>query len=104
MATPTLPPSVARYTELVAVSWLVEARLNCCNALQVFAFVRFKDATTSPVVGEMVGEPAALETEDTAPEPPPTQVPLIAKHPLERLRPFANVEVADDEVIFKRFA
>ena len=38
------------------------------SAVQVFAFPRFKEATTFPVVGEMVNVPSAFETEVTAPE------------------------------------
>ena len=32
---------------------------------------------------------------------PPTQVPLMEKHPAVRLRPLANVEVAEVEVMLR---
>ena len=65
----------------------------------MFTLPRLSYATTAPVVGEIVSEPSAFETDETAPPPlPVTHTPLIAKQPVERLIPFANVEDADDEV------
>ena len=43
----------------------------------LFAFVKLRDATTAPVVGEIVSVPSALDTDDTA-APPPTQTPETA--------------------------
>lgn len=74
-------------------SRVVEALLKVCNPVQVLALARFKEATTAPVVGEMVRVLSEFETEETAP-PPPTQVPLIAKQPAEILNPLLAVEVA----------
>jgi len=76
----------------------VEAFANCCNALQVLAFERFSEATTSPVVGEMVSEPSEFATEVTELAPLLTHEPLTLKQPPVRSMPFAKVEVADDEV------
>lgn len=101
VATPTLPPRVARYTELVAVNCVVEAFANCCNALQVLALLRLSDATTSPVVGEMVREPSELATEETTPLR--HDAPTLKQPPVSWM-PFAKVEVAKVEVIFNRFA
>ena len=41
--------------------------LNVCKAVQVLGLERFKDATTSPIAGEMESVPSALVTEVTAP-------------------------------------
>ena len=46
---------------------MVEARANCCNPDHELGLVRFKLATTVPVVGEMVSVESLLETEVTAP-------------------------------------
>ena len=67
----------------------------------MFPFAKLRDAITEPVVGEIVRVPSEFETEFTAPPDPPTQVPLTAKHPEERLIPFAKVELAVDEVTLR---
>ena len=41
--------------------------LNVCKAVQVLGLERFKEAITSPVVGEMVRVPSEFVTEVTAP-------------------------------------
>ena len=41
--------------------------MNCCRPDQELGLVRFKLATTTPVVGEMVRVESELETEVTAP-------------------------------------
>ena len=72
-----------------------EALLNLCRAVQTLALAGFKEATTAPVVGEMVREPSELETEETAPPPAVRQEPLISlKQPPEREMPPEKVEVA----------
>ena len=71
------------------------------RAVHVLALPRFKDATTAPVVGEMVSVPLELETEEMAPE---RHVPLTATHPAVTLSPLANVEDAAVEVMLSRFA
>ena len=60
----------------------------------MFALLRLREATTVPVVGEMVRVPSAFDTDDTAPPPPPTHVPLTAKQPAVMLKPLAEVVVA----------
>ena len=70
-----------------------EAALITCPAVHVLAWARFKDATTAPVVGEMVSVPSLLETEVTDPEVL-RHVPFTAKQPAERLMPFAKVDDA----------
>ena len=63
---------------------------------------RFKEATTAPVVGEIVRVPSVLETEETSPPPPPpTQVPPMAKQPEVRLKPLLAVEVEKVPVRFR---
>jgi hypothetical protein len=56
-------------------------------------FPRLRDATTAPVVGDIVSVPSAFDTEVMA--PCPTQTPFIAKQPADRLNPTFDVEVAD---------
>ena len=68
--------------------------MKICRPVHVFTFARLRDATTAPVVGEIVRVPSALDTEDTAPPPPPTQTPFTAKQPLVRLKPTFEEEVA----------
>ena len=47
---------------------MVEARANCCNPDQLLALPRLSEATTKPVLGEMVKVPlASAVTEVTAP-------------------------------------
>ena len=88
---------VALFTRMLPV-WV-------CNPVHVFALARLSPAMTAPVVGEIVRVASALAvTDDTAPLPPPTQVPLILKHPPVRLSPLAADEVAVLLVRFKRFA
>ena len=45
----------------------MEARANCCNPDQLLALPRLSEATTKPVLGEMVKVESELETEVTAP-------------------------------------
>ena len=82
---------------LAAVRLVIVEEVKFCCWEKVLLFARFREATTAPVVGEMVSEPSLLETEDTAPPPPPTQVPLIAKQPDAISKPPAKVEVAVEE-------
>ena len=65
-------------------------RLKVCPPVQVLMFPRLRDATTAPVVGEMVRVPSEFETEPT---PVVRQDPFMAKHPVVALMPLANVEV-----------
>ena len=51
-----------------------------CAAVHVLALPTLSEATTAPVVGEIVSELSLLETLETAPPPPPPQldpVPVI---------------------------
>ena len=83
-------------TRFVMVDVALFARMppvKVCNALQLLALARLRDATTVPVVGLMVSVLSELDTELTAPPDPPTHVPLTAKHPVVTLIPFANVDV-----------
>ena len=75
---------------LVEVAEVEVDRLKVCPPVQVLMFPRLRDATTAPVVGEMVRVPSEFETDET---PAVRQVPLIAKHPVVALMPLANVEV-----------
>ena len=67
------------------------AALIVCWAVQVLALPRFKEATTAPVVGEMVKVPSELETDET---PVGMQTPSMAKQPSAIVMPFAKVEEA----------
>ena len=116
--TPKVPPTFALFETVRAEveAFVVTARkvvvafvvvdldavsppLKSCSPVQVFLFPKFKDATTSPDVGEIVKEPSMFETEVTVPV---TQVPdEFWKQPLERRIPFENVDVATAEVTFK---
>ena len=49
--------------------------LKVCRAVQVLALPRLREATTDPVVGDMVRVPSEFATEDT---PVVRQVPEIA--------------------------
>ena len=40
--------------------------LIACAAVQVFAWVRLREATTAPIVGDIVSVPSTLRTEVTA--------------------------------------
>ncbi len=62
---------------------------------------KLREATTSPVVGEMVKVPSELATEAT---PVLAHVPLIAKHPEVKFTPLAKVEEAELEVALKMLA
>ena len=66
------------------------------EAVQVLAWPRFKEATTAPVVGEMVRVLSLLENEENA---HPTQVPLTEKHPVVTLMPLAKVEVPVPKIL-----
>ena len=59
---------------LVEVAEVEVERLKVWPPVQVLAFPRFKEATTAPVVGEIVRVPSLLETDETA----PWHAPLIA--------------------------
>ena len=64
--TATTPPAVARYVAPVEVNCVVEAfPLNCWRAVKVLAWARLREATTAPVVGEIVRDESEFETEDT---------------------------------------
>ena len=78
---------------------VVEARENCWRAVHEFALARLSEATTAPVVGEIVNVPSAFETDVTAPLP--RQLPLIEKQPPAISMPRANVEVADVPVTLR---
>lgn len=65
-------------------------RLKVCPPVQVLMFPRLSEATTAPVVGEIVRVPSEFETE---PIPVTRQVPLMAKHPVLALIPLAKVDV-----------
>ena len=77
---------------LVEVAEVEVDRLKVCPPVQVLALARFKEATTFPVVGEMVKVPSEFETDET---PETRQAPLIAKHPVVALIPLAKVLVPD---------
>jgi hypothetical protein len=64
------------------------AALMVCCAVHVFAFPRFNEATTAPVVGEMVSVVSPAATEET---PVGMQTPSIAKQPSAMVMPFPNV-------------
>ena len=74
---------------------------NDCSPVQELALARFKSAVIVPDVVTGV-EPMVREPDDetpmdvTVPEPPPppTQVPLTAKHPVVMLNPLFEVDVA----------
>jgi hypothetical protein len=75
-----VPPKYAR----VAESWVVDALpTNCCSDVNVFACERLSDATTAPVVGEMVRVPSEFETALTVPAPEPQAEPVIESLPVE---------------------
>ena len=74
------------------------------SAVQVLALVRLREATTAPVVGEMVRVPSELVTEVTVAPDPEMQAPFTAKQPLAMFNPFPKVEVAVVEVMLRRFA
>jgi hypothetical protein len=59
----------------------------------VFAFARLREATTTPVVGEMVSEPSTLLT-DVTPPAPAHEPSGSLKQPLVSTMPLAKVEVA----------
>jgi hypothetical protein len=56
-----------------------------CNALKVFACARLSDATTAPLVGEIVSVPSELDTVATLLPPP-----LPHADPVEERVPFAS--------------
>jgi hypothetical protein len=60
---------------------------KACKAVQVFAWPRFKEPTTAPVVGVMVKVPSLLLTDETA----PVQVAVVQSVPLELGRVIAVV-------------
>ena len=75
------------YTASSALKMVLDAFPNRWSPVHTFVFVRLSEATTAPVVGEMVSVPSAFETLETAPPPPPIQVLPIAKHPEVMLIP-----------------
>src|SRR6185312_651832 len=101
------------FTELATVEGAVPAvRVNTpapdpeamkagavCAAVHVFAWARFNEPTTAPVVGENVMVPSEFETEVTA--PPPTQPGLKSPTlPVESTpRKFAQVRPVCNPVI-----
>jgi len=66
--------------------------------------VSVPDEVIGPPVKDRPVVPPEASTDVTVPEPPPppTHEPLIEKHPVVKLTPFANVEEAVVEVTFKR--
>jgi hypothetical protein len=68
-------PNQAMFAEICVDEALAK---KFCLAVQVLALPKLRDATTAPVVGEIVRVPFALETEETEPLPPPTHDPPIA--------------------------
>ena len=67
--------------------------MNVCPPVQEFALARFSDAMTAPVVGEIVRDPSAFETEET---PVTRQLPSVPrKQPPASWMPFEKVEVAE---------
>src|SRR3989344_1163069 len=75
-----------KYALLNTERMVVEALENCWSPVHAFGFARLRDATTSPVVGEMVRVLSEFETEETATAPSPTQVPPMEKQPLVRFK------------------
>lgn len=72
----------------------------------MFELPRFRSAVIVPevVTGELpiVRDPELeTPTDVTVPAFPPTHTPLIAKHPPVKVRPLANVEVAEVEVTLR---
>jgi len=69
--------------ELFASSaFVIEAEGNVCVAVHVFACPRLSEATTLPVVGEMVSVLSEFETELTAPDPEPHAAPVVLTAPV----------------------
>lgn len=56
-------------TVLVEKKFVDDEFPNICPPVHVFACPRASEATTEPVVGEMVSVPSEFETDDTAPPP-----------------------------------
>ena len=84
----------------MAVNCEVDALLKSWSAVQKFALARL--SPNVPVV--MIGPPVKVESVETwvtVPEPVPAQIPFIEKHPVVRFTPFAKVEVAVVDFIFK---
>lgn len=86
-------PPTCRFAEKVEEALDINPALKVCNAVQVLGFVRFNEATTSPVVGVMVNVPSELATEET---PVTKHEPFLAKQPSVRFSPLFSVEVAPD--------
>jgi len=78
----------------VTESCVEDARANCWSAVQVLALFRLSDATTAPLVGEMVSVPSALVTEVTPPCPR-HEPDASRKQPPVSWMPFAKVDVAE---------
>jgi hypothetical protein len=73
---PTMPPLVVVATPAVEQPERVRPE-SVCVAVQVFACPSAREATTAPVVGEMVNVPSEFETEFTAPDPLPQAPPVV---------------------------
>lgn len=80
MENTTLPVPVAPVADTPPIDMLVP---KVCFAVQVCAFPRFRDATTDPVVGEIVRLPSELLTELTAPLPVPQSAEVKYNRPVE---------------------
>jgi hypothetical protein len=81
-AQPTTPPLVVVATPAVEQPERVRPE-SVCVAVQVFAWPKAREATTAPVVGEIVSVPSELETEFTAPDPLPQEAPVVLNCPVE---------------------
>ena len=57
-----------------------QAAVNVCNPDQVFAWPNAREATTAPVVGEIVSVPSLFETEATAPRAALQPNPVVVDH------------------------
>ena len=89
-------PETCKLAENVDEALLINPDENVCNAVQVLALARFKDATTAPVVGLMVRVLSVLVTDET---PVIKHEPFLEKQPSVRLKPLFNVEVAPDSKV-----
>src|ERR1700690_272948 len=74
-----VPPKYATVAESCVVDALP---LNCWSAVQALGLVRLRDATTAPVVGDVVRVWAEFDTEVTVPEPEPQGLPVEESFPV----------------------
>ena len=79
---PTTPPLFVVATPAVEQPESVNPD-SVCVAVHVFAWAKAIEATTDPVVGEIVNVPSELATELTAPEPLPQDPPVVLNAPVE---------------------